>query len=75
MPRLPVLSGREALRAFERDGWTFARQQGSHLIMEKDGIPENLSIPNDRELAKGTLRNLIKTAGLTRRQFMELLRR
>ena len=75
MPRLPVLSGRQARRAFERDGWRFARQQGSHMVMEKDGIPENLSIPNDRELAKGTLHHLIKTAGLTRRQFIGLLRR
>lgn len=45
------------------------------MVMEKDGIPENLSIPNDRELAKGTLHHLIKTAGLTRHQFRELLRR
>ena len=75
MPRLPVLSGREARRAFEGDGWVFDRQEGSHMVLVKDGITENLSIPNHRELPKGTLRKLISRAGLTRDEFIELLNR
>lgn len=75
MPRLPVVSGREAPRAFERDGWMFDRQESSQMILAKDGMMENLSIPNDRELSKGTLRKLISKAGLTRDEFIELLNR
>ena len=75
MRRLPVLSGREARRAFERAGWVFDRQEGSHMISVKTGIKENLSIPNHRELPKGTLRKLISKAGLTVAEFIELLNR
>ena len=75
MPPLPVLSGREARRAFERAGWVFDRQEGSHMVLAKPGIKENLSIPNHRELPKGTLRKLISKSGLTRTEFIELLNR
>ena len=75
MPRLPVLSGHEARRAFERAGWVFDRQEGSHMVLVKPGIKENLSIPNHRELPKGTLRKLISKSGLTRTEFIELLNR
>ena len=75
MPRLPVLSGREARRAFERAGWVFDRQEGSHMVLVKSGIKGNLSIPNHRELPKGTLRKLISKADLTRAEFVELLNR
>ncbi|HMO54386.1 MAG TPA: type II toxin-antitoxin system HicA family toxin, partial [Tepidiformaceae bacterium] len=47
---LPVVSGRAARRAFERAGWRFDRQRGSHMILTKDGVPVNLSIPDHREL-------------------------
>ena len=75
MPRLAVLSGREARRAFERAGWVFDRQESSHMVMVKPGATENLSIPSHRELPKGTLRKLISKAGLTRDEFIELLSR
>ena len=75
MPRLPVVSGREARRAFERAGWVFDRQESSHMILVKPDITENLSIPNHRELPKGTLRKLISRAGLTVAEFIELLNR
>lgn len=45
------------------------------MILVKGGITENLSIPNHRELPKGTLRKLIGKAGLTRDEFIELLNR
>jgi predicted RNA binding protein YcfA (HicA-like mRNA interferase family) len=73
MPQLPVVSGRKARRAFERTGWTFNRQRGSHMILVKDGVPVNLSIPDHRELDRGLLRGLIRDAGLTVEQFLSLL--
>jgi predicted RNA binding protein YcfA (HicA-like mRNA interferase family) len=67
---LPVLSGREVVRVFESLGWQVARQSGSHIIMVKDGEMATLSVPDHREVAKGTLRSLIRAAGLTVAEFV-----
>lgn len=72
--RLPVISGREARKAFERAGWVFDRQKGSHMILIKPGVPRVLSIPDHKELRLPLLRKLIKDAGLTVARFVELLR-
>ena len=73
MPALPVISGRDARRAFEKLGWQFARQRGSHIILVKAGHPASLSIPDHREVARGTLRSLIRSAGLTVEEFISEL--
>jgi predicted RNA binding protein YcfA (HicA-like mRNA interferase family) len=49
MPPLPVVSGREARRAFEKAGWTFNRPRASHMILVKAGVLVNLSVPDHRE--------------------------
>ena len=67
---LPVLNGREVVRVFESLGWEAVRQAGSHIIMTKDNELVTLSVPNHREVAKGTLRSLIRTAGLTVEEFI-----
>ena len=69
MPDLPVVSGLAARRAFERLGWTFRRQAGSHMILTKPGSIVSLSIPDHRELAPGTLRKLIRLTGVSVAQF------
>jgi len=71
MPALPALSGRKVVRRFENLGWQAARQRGSHIIMVKDGEIATLSIPDHKEVAKGTLRSLIRTAGITVEEFCE----
>jgi predicted RNA binding protein YcfA (HicA-like mRNA interferase family) len=48
-------------------------QVGSHLVMTKPGERANLSIPQHKELSTGTLRSLIRAAGLTVDQFINLL--
>ena len=68
--RLPVLSGREVVRVFERFGWQTARQSGSHIILTKSGEMVTLSVPDHREVARGTLRALIRAAGLTVDEFV-----
>jgi len=50
MPALPVLSGRKAVRAFEKLGWQVARQRGSHIIMVREDETATLSIPSTRKL-------------------------
>ncbi len=67
---LPVLSGIEVVRIFESFGWEVVRQVGSHMIMVKEGEIVTLSVPNHREVAKGTLRSLIRNAGLTVGEFV-----
>ncbi len=73
MSGLPVISGREARRAFGKAGWVFVRQRGSHMYMTKEGVPATLSIPDHRELDRGTLRSLIRNAGMTVEEFAGLL--
>ena len=72
MPKLPTLSGKSVVKAFEREGWTKARQRGSHIIMVKDGSMATLSVPNHQEVAKGTLRSLIRASELSVEEFIKL---
>jgi predicted RNA binding protein YcfA (HicA-like mRNA interferase family) len=72
VPKLPAgISGREAVRAFEGAGWQVARR-GNHIILIKPGSPVTLSVPDHRELDRGTLRRLIRKAGLTVEEFLRL---
>jgi predicted RNA binding protein YcfA (HicA-like mRNA interferase family) len=71
--QLPVLSGQHVRRAFEQGGWEFARQRGSHLILVKEGHMATLSVPDHKEVARGTLRGLVRAAGLTVDEFLDLL--
>jgi predicted RNA binding protein YcfA (HicA-like mRNA interferase family) len=74
MTRLPVVSGDEARKAFEKIGYELSHQTGSHMILRRATPPHrHLSIPKHRELARGLLRGLIRDAGLTIEQFVELL--
>ena len=73
MARLANISGKEAAKAFQKAGWQPLGQVGSHLVMIKPGLRVNLSIPQHRELSIGTLRALIRAAGLTVDDFLTLL--
>lgn len=75
MPTLPVLSGREVVRIFESLGWEVARQRASHIILVKEGESATLSVPNHPEVARGTLRKLIRLAQLTVPEFLAALER
>ena len=70
MPPLPSLSGREVVRVFESLGWEVARQRGSHMVLVKELSMATLSVPDDREIAKGRLRSLIRAADLTVSEFV-----
>ena len=71
--QLPVLGGKQVRKAFEKDGWQFARQRGSHMIFVKEGSMVTLSVPDHKEVARGTLRSLIRAAGLTVEEFLALV--
>ncbi len=71
--KLPVMSGRDAVRTFGRFGWSVARQSSSHIILIKPGHIATLSIPDHREVAKGTLRTLVRVAGITVEEFADAI--
>ena len=72
MGHLPVCSGRDAVKAFGKLGYVVDHQTGSHIIMRHPNL-RRLTIPDHRELAKGTLRSLIREAGISRDEFLGLL--
>ncbi|MGC9222837.1 MAG: type II toxin-antitoxin system HicA family toxin [Terracidiphilus sp.] len=59
MSELGNISGKEAVKAFGRAGWIVRGQVGSHVMMTKQGVRANLSVPQHKELSTGTLRKLI----------------
>ena len=67
---LPLLSGREVVRVFETFGWSVVRQSSSHMILTKQGEIASLSVPDHKEVARGTLRSLIRSANLTVAEFV-----
>jgi predicted RNA binding protein YcfA (HicA-like mRNA interferase family) len=72
--KLPVVSGPDAVKALRRIGYEVDHQTGSHLILRRTTPPHRrLTVPNHRELAKGTLRAIIREAGLTVDEFTALL--
>ena len=76
MAKLPVISGREAVRAFEKDGWRVIRRAKSrHIIMKKEGMMTTLSIPEHKVLDRGLLRSLIRDAYISIEKFNELLKK
>ena len=74
MPSLPVVSGDEFVRAVAALGYVHDRTRGSHMILHCEGR-NPLSVPRHRELGSGLMRKLIRDAGLTVEEFVELLRR
>jgi predicted RNA binding protein YcfA (HicA-like mRNA interferase family) len=74
LTRLPVVSGRQAVKAFQKIGYVEDRRRGSHIVLRHASPPHRrLTIPDHAELARGTLRALIREAGLAPEQFRALL--
>jgi predicted RNA binding protein YcfA (HicA-like mRNA interferase family) len=70
---LANISGKDAVKAFGRAGWFSRGQVGSHVHLTKEGMRPILSVPQHKELAAGTLRSLIRNAGMTVDEFLALL--
>ncbi|MBE3098164.1 MAG: type II toxin-antitoxin system HicA family toxin [Planctomycetes bacterium] len=74
MTRLPVVSGHDAVEALCKMGCEIDHQTDSHMILRRATVPHRrLTIPDHKELAKGTLRAIIREAGLTVDEFAALL--
>lgn len=77
MGRLAGISGRDAVRVLGRIGYYIDEQEGSHMILichnPRPSASKRISVPNHKELDKGTLRSIIRYAGLTVDEFESLL--
>jgi predicted RNA binding protein YcfA (HicA-like mRNA interferase family) len=71
MPKLPVVSGAEAIRAFERLGFAVVRQRGSHIVLRR--AESGCVVPNHREIKTGTLAGILKQAGVSSEEFLRAL--
>jgi len=73
MTKLPRVSGRECVSTLEKAGFLLIRQQSSHMILRKRDPFCQVVVPDHRELDRGTLRSIIRQAGLTVEEFVRLL--
>ncbi len=74
-PALPVVSGKDVIRALERAGYVVVRQKGSHVRLLDDKNPEHkpVTVPLHKEIDKGLLRAIIRDADMTVEGFTKLL--
>ena len=74
MSTLPHVSGRKVVQALFKIGYERDRQKGSHIVMRQISYPHRrIVVPDHKEVAKGTLRAIIRHAGLTVKEFAKLL--
>jgi predicted RNA binding protein YcfA (HicA-like mRNA interferase family) len=74
MKKLPVISGRDLSRALSKFAYLHDHQRGSHIILRHQDQPHRrLTIPDHKEIAKGTLKNIIREAGLTLEELLKIL--
>lgn len=73
MTKVPRISGRECVKALSAAGFYLRRQEGSHLILRRDEPFAQVVVPDHKELDRGTLRAIIRQAGLSVNEFVELL--
>ena len=75
MPRLPVITGKDAVKVFTKFGYVIVKISSSHYNMKKEGNPIRISVPvhAGKTLRPGTLRALIRSSGITKEEFCEAL--
>jgi predicted RNA binding protein YcfA (HicA-like mRNA interferase family) len=71
--KLPSISGQDCIKALQKIGFYKKRQESSHIIMRRDDPFAQVVVPNHQELAKGTLRAIIRDADLSIDEFISLL--
>jgi predicted RNA binding protein YcfA (HicA-like mRNA interferase family) len=74
MPPLRPVDYRTLAKVFEQDDFTFNRQCGDHLIYTKPGVRRPLVIPMYKELPVFIIKNLLRTAGMSRERYFDLLK-
>ena len=74
--KLPVISAKDTIKAFEKIGYKVVRQKGSHIRLRDDSCVNHrpITIPDHKVLKQGLLRKLIKDANLSVEEFISIVR-
>lgn len=74
--KLPVLSAKEIIKALEKEGFRVYRQKGSHISLYKKSDDKTLLVvvPDKSEVKRGTLLSILRQAGMSREEFLQLLK-
>jgi len=73
MNKLPIISGKECIEALENAGFYIKRRESSHMILRRDDPFAQVVVPDHKEIDRGTLRAIIRQAGLSVAEFAKLL--
>jgi len=76
MPKLPILSGKKLIKAFSKLGFQHVRTSGSHAILskiDKEKGKITVTVPLHKELAKGTLKSIMRQIDITLDELLKLL--
>ncbi len=73
MSPLPQISERDCVKALAKVGFYLKRQQGSHMILRRENPFGQVVVPDHKQLDRGTLRAIIRQAGLTIEDFVNLI--
>ncbi|MGB6482429.1 MAG: type II toxin-antitoxin system HicA family toxin [Candidatus Acidiferrales bacterium] len=75
MPRIIPISYKKFVRVLELEGFTWARERGDHMIFTKSGILRPIVVPRYDALPVFIIKNILRTAGISRERYFELLDR
>ncbi len=70
---LPRISGRDCVKALQKKDYFFVRQTGSHIIIRRKDPFSQITVPDHKELDRGTLRSIIRQTNLSIDEFNSLL--
>ena len=73
MSKLPSISGKNCVKALQKVGFYLKRRESSHVILRRDNPFAQVVVPDHQELAKGTLRAILRDADLSLEEFIRLL--
>ena len=73
MSKLPLISGKECIAALEKAGFYVKRRESSHVVLRRDNPFAQVVVPDHKEIDRGTLRAIIRQAGLSVAEFVKLL--
>jgi len=74
MPRITPIHHRILECIFQKDGFKFIRQKGDHKLYEKEGVSRPIVIPEYKEIDRDIITALMRTAGMSRERYFDLLK-
>ena len=73
MPKLSPISYKQLVEVFQADGFRCVRIEGDHMVFTKSGVIRPVVIPKYAAVPVFIIKNNLRTAGMTRERYFELL--